>query len=188
MEFENLLPLFNDLLSTIRSQVEECKSQRRIEPEVTLYTRWKVDEADATETGPRPSRSHLENIPRQNWLRARLWVSEQLKPCQPYLTFRTALAELVGKDVRQEVDSALSVLVAGTFEDQTFDTREVLESLVRAIEGRPVAAWSDIDVWGITLRAKTIHLHGGKCRALLRQLDIPDFEEESIRAIVKCCG
>jgi hypothetical protein len=183
MDSENLFPLFDSLLSTIRSRIEECKSQSRVGPEMILVTRRKVDEMRSGEAGPRPSRYHIEHALVQEWRRAEVWVSEQLKHECAYLSFCAEVSQSIGKDVRQELDDAIRVLITSIFANEPFDSRESLGLLLRAIQGQPVPAWSDLDVWGIILKTKAMHLDVGTRRLLLRQLDACDFEQECVHAL-----
>jgi hypothetical protein len=145
---------------------------------MTLVTRHKVDEIRATETGPELSRSRIEHILVREWRRAEIWVFEQLKNESAYLRFCAEVGQFMGKDMRAELDDAARVLVTGVFENQPCDARESLGLLLTSLQGQPVPAWSDIDVWGIILKTKEISLDLGNCRLLFRQLDISDFEEK----------
>ncbi len=171
---------FDEFLTKVRLLVSECKEEHQIGPETRLLTRWKTDEFATTETGVTTSRAHLEYIAKEDWFRGVQHVLELLKTQDIYSEFRILLTELAGKDVPHETERASTTLIAMVFEGRGFDPKDVLKFLVSALRGDAIPAWSDIDVWGIKLKTKAFTVNLGKVRLTFRQLDISDFEEETI--------
>lgn len=174
----DLLRKFEDLLIKIRSLVHDALNLEGVEPRIGIAARHKTDEATETETGVHRTRYHLEYIERRDWFSATTPIFEKLKSHTEYSEFRDSLNRSVGHDASRELERASDKLIEQTFENLTVDANEALRFLLHGIRGEPVPAWSDIDIHGVSLTAKSITLTFPERKLVFRQLGLADFEEE----------
>jgi hypothetical protein len=177
-DYSALLPKFEQLLTTVDSVIKDHLENFLIAPTIEVFSRWKAAESNGAETATTylagARHEHIEKI---EWFRAIAPVLDTVKRDRLYSEFGVVLAETIGRDVSNELESAVATLIGMTLYRTVYDKTTVLRFLLNALRSEPVPAWSDIDAFGVKVNS-TIILHRDSRRIIFRQFGISDFEQE----------
>jgi Apea-like HEPN len=179
MNAENLQQPFNDLVKVIQSLVQECTGKRAVGPNMMLMCQQTPLDCLKTETGVRVSRTNQQYLSKPSWFTATWQISEKAKGLPEYSIFQETLCAIAGKNIDHVLTQAVSVITGKLFAAESLNSSELLDYLLKAIANVPVPAWSDIDVYGVSIKdTPDLTFTLGNRRFVFRQLDVADYKWE----------
>jgi hypothetical protein len=184
MNAENLLPAFKDLLELIQSLVHESKVKRLAKPSMMLMNKWVALDPIKTETGVRMSRTQQQLFQKADWSRASFQILDKIKASPLRQSFQEKLSAAEAVNLDHDLDDAIRKIIVKSFNAEALNANDLLDYFLKKIANVPVPAWSDIEVYGVTVKdIQNIGFTIGNRRFIFRQLDVPDFEKESLVGI-----
>lgn len=178
----DLVQILKKLSHYVEKVIDEVISAGRIQPDIRVYSKWKIDKFDYTDRGISPREAHLEQSTRKTWSRAIFDIQETVKKSPEFTSALDELSRAFGKSDKftQDIERFIRNLTDKKFNHPEFkesDTEldKFISIFLKGLKGEPVKYGADVELQGIVLRLHEIEVIPG---IVLRQPKVEDLEKE----------